>query len=838
MKKLRLLMMTAACLCVMAGNAAPRSKQQMKQAALQAINAGLQAKHRAPQTESNMLTLKATAQYEIIGTKEQGFAVVAADDLAPAVLGVSNKPYSEGRNTNFEWWLKAVEHAVAHAVSTNTPLTTTKPDPAKYPALVEPMLTTEWDQDAPYNRLLPLSNGGDRVLTGCVATAMAQVLNYHKIPAYGFGTRTVYYPFQDTSGTPITATFGEDFYDWDNMLDKYRGVNYNDVQAQAVALLMRDCGVAANMQYGGEAENGSGAYSDEAADGLRTYFGITDAECLDRSYYSEADWMDMVYRELSENGPLYYSGASYDSGGHAFVLHGYNAEGLVYVNWGWSGEEDGYFDIALLDPSYYHFDMQQDMIIGVKGDPIDLTDEVVTLEKAGTLVDILGNDKIGTVGTLKVTGNINSTDLRQIRRLAGVDEFGARTKGYLKELDLSEARIVSGGSPYLKEQGKQYTTANDELPFKAFYNCRRLSVLKLPNGLKSYGEGALGGCHLLDNITMGSMPANANYVVDDNIIWNKAKTEIIAVLPGKTGTLEIPETVTKLRDYALAGCARLTTVKIPTSVTYIGREAMRGCSALNTIRMAAEEPPTLGGASVFESITVSACYLYVPSGSESNYAKKAQWNVFRDKDFDHIIGYGTAVKVRNTIRYYGEENPQFTYTVTGDAITGTPVLTCEATKDSPAGKYDIKLEMGTIEGENVKLIDGYMIVQKVDAEAKVADATRKEGEENPAFTLTYEGLVNGDETPVWLTAPVLTTTATADSPAGEYPITVEGGVAESYNFTFTAGTLTVTAKETTAISEVRTAEGQNAACYDLSGRRVQQPRQKGLYIVNGKKFVN
>ena len=840
MKRNRIFLMLALATVSLTIAAAPRAKGQMKEAAVKAINAQRTLLKMGPRRAAELKTLKTTAAYDILGYEGGNFAVIAADDVAPAVLGVSLKRYNE-ENTNFMWWLNAVEQVVTYAAQQNMPLTTTKPDPTKYPTAVPPMLTTEWDQLEPYNNLLPLSQGGDRVYTGCVATAMAQVLNYYKTPEHGIGQRTIYYPQHDTTGSPITATFGDDYYDWDNMLDRYVGGNYNQAQAQAVAVLMRDCGVAADMQYGGYMENGSGAYSQDAAAGLRTYFGFAEAECLERDYYSEPVWMDIVYRELSENGPVYYGGASYESGGHAFVLHGYNAQGQVYVNWGWSGEDDGYYDIALLNPGYYHFEIQQDMIIGVKGIPVDLTDEAVSLAQAGTLSSLLGDDKIGTVGTLKVTGNINSTDLRQIRRLAGMDEYGEKTKGYLKELDLSEARIVSGGDAYLIDGTKQLTTTDDELPARAFYGCRYLRTVKLPAGLKTFGEGAFALCQMLNDIQMGAVADDANFVIEDDVVWNKEKTEIIAVLPVKTGEYAIPDGTTALHDYALSGCAKLSSVRIPQSVETIGREAMNGCNGLNSIHVNREEPPTLTGANVFKGITYWTCYLYVPSGSQTKYAQKAQWSDFKGDGYDNIIGFGSAVKVRNTIRLYGEENPQFLYTVDGDPIQGEPVLTCEATKDSPAGRYPITIEKGTITTDNVKLIDGYLIVQRVQATATIQNATREQGQPNPEFEMTYDGLVNGDTEPVWDVAPVLTCEADENSPAGEYDIVLGNPTevkAESYTMSFIVGKLTVT-PATTGITTVNTDSRQhtNIPTYDISGRRVNGNATNGINIRNGRKVV-
>lgn len=837
MKRNRLFLVAVVCLMVLKAVAGPRTPEQMKAAAAQAINKQRAGKRMAPKKAAELKVLKSTASFQIIGQEQGGFAVISTDDLVPEVLGVSMSRYSNCENTNFKWWLEMVEGAVQYAVTNNVALTTTKPDPTKYPESVAPMLTTTWDQLEPYNNLCPISNGGDRCYTGCVATAMAQVLNYHKIPEHGIGSRTIYYPYNTSSGTPVTVNFEADYYDWDNMLDSYTNGNYNETEAMAVAVLMRDCGVAANMEYGGAAENGSGAYSTDAAEGLRTYFGITDAQCLDRNNYSEPDWMDIVYRELSENGPCYYGGSSGWQGGHAFVLHGYDANGKVYVNWGWSGDDDGYYDIALLNPSYYQFSSYQDMIIGVKGSPRNLSEETVEMAEAGTLSEQLGDDMIGTVGKLTVTGDINSSDLLQIRKLAGIDQNGERLKGYLSELDLSGARFVAGGDAYLIEGSKQYVTADDELTPKAFYGCRYLKKLVLPDGLKTFGDGALGLCPALSDLQMGEIAADANFIIEEGVVWNLDKNEIIAVLPSTSGELNVPKGTVNLHDYAMAGCARLTKVTLPTSIEKIGREGFRSCTGLQEIRLATKEAPELGGADVFAGVNTSGgCKLYVPSGSKTKYSQKAQWSAFVGSNYDNIVEYGTTVKVRNAIRKYGEPNPQFIYTIVGDPLTsGEPVLTCEATSTSPAGKYPIKISAGTITDEMVEFEDGYLVVQKVDATATVVDATREEGQPNPEFTLTFEGLVNNDEVPVWIEEPVFFCEADENSPAGTYPITVVSANAESYKFTFVAGTLTVT--ESTGISIVNTSREEEAAEYfTLDGRRVKNPT-KGVYIYKGRKVV-
>lgn len=723
-------------LCMLAGTAtaAPRTKAKMMEAAAKAINQHRSGKHLAPRTEP-MTVLKSTTSYEIIGYENGGFAIVSADDLVPEVLGVSAAPYSKGDNPNFQWWLNAMDEVVSYAVANNIPLKTTVPDPSKYPTEVEPLLTTFWDQETPYNNLCPTYSGSVKCLTGCVATAMAQVLNYHKSPAHGIGTRTIYYPYNNTNGEAVTANFEEDFYDWAHMRDTYVEGQYTQEEADAVALLMRDCGVAADMMYDGPSE-GSGAYSQDAAKGLRDYFGFEEAECLERDYYSEEDWMDIVYRELSENGPLYYGGADGWMGGHAFVVHGYQADGKVYVNWGWSGDDDGYYDIALLNPAYYQFSYGQDMIIGISGKTQVPTRSVeVSVAEIGTLQETVeATEGEELIGKLTIEGPLNHTDLLYVRELAGHSLEATETDGVLRTLDLTKA----------------------------------------------------------------TLPDNA------------------------------------LPDGIFKNCVTLQRVDLPKSIERIGSEAFMGCVKLANLRLPSKEIPSLGNG-VFTDLPFGRARLHVHNGLKTKYQQKAQW---RDFGSNNIIEFGTSVKVRNMIRHYGDENPDFTYLVNGDPIIGKPELSCEATAQSPAGRYPIIISQGTVKGEDVEFFDGYLIVQKVDATATVGNYTREAGQPNPVFELeSYEGLVAGDEVPVWLEAPVITTIADEDSPEGEYPIIVESAVAESYNFTFVAGTLTVTPSTVTGITELTTSSLDSHKIYTLDGRQVKGKPQKGIYVVDGKKMV-
>ena len=730
-------MMTLLMLSASAAMAAPRTKAQMFDAARQAINGQRATSHRAP-SNVPLKVLRSMEQIEVIGTEESGFAVVTADDLLPAVLGVSAAHYSDGQNPNFEWWLQATAEAARQAVQNNAPMHVTTPDPMKYPESVPSMVTTKWYQADPYNRMCPTFRGNVKCLTGCVATAMAQVMNYHQTPAHGQGERTIYYPRGNHNGQAVTANYDEDYYDWPNMLNYYVNGQFTEVEANAVALLMRDCGVAADMEYGGPSE-GSGAYSEDAAAGLREYFGFEEAQCLNRSDYSEPTWMDIIYRELSENGPLYYGGADW-LGGHAFVFDGYTADGKVSVNWGWAGDDDGFFFVSQLNPSGYSFNMYQDMIIGIKGgNHATMRKAEVVVENVGELQQKLEeNAEEGTyIGTLTVTGPLNQDDMNYLRHLAGWSVDGEPTDGMLRILDLTNA------------------------------------------------------------------------VLEENTV---------------------PVGIFK-------DCTTLRRVRLPESITAIGAEAFNGCANLYELRVTTKNVPELLGSDVFEGMPFGKATLYVRSGLKKTYLQTAQWKEFGEQN---IFTVGTVLKVRNAIRKYGEKNPTFTYTASGDNaknVKGAPSFTCDATPTSPAGRYPVKISAGSLENaEAYDFADGYLIVQKVDAKATVKNAERYEGEENPQFELKYEGLVAHDTQVAWEQEPVFQTTANVLSKPGVYTVGVKSATALSYNMTFIAGKLTVKEKPVpSGINDVQSTTNDQPV-YNLQGQRVQ-PQQKGLLIQGGKKVI-
>ncbi len=153
------------------------------------------------------------------------------------------------------------------------------------------------------------------------------------------------------------------------------------------------------------------------------------------------------------------------------------------------------------------------------------------------------------------------------------------------------------------------------------------------------------------------------------------------------------------------------------------------------------------------------------------------------------------MKAKSYSRVYGEANPTFGYEVTDGSIkSGTPTITCSATKTSPVGTYDIVISKGSVSNSTVNLVKGTLTITKAPLTISAGNYTKQEGEANPTFTPTFSGFKNSETKSVLTTQPTITTTATTSSPAGTYPVTVSGAAAQNYSFTYVNGTLTVTAK--------------------------------------------
>lgn len=347
-----------------------RPIQEIRDIATQVLRMPDASTARAPMFSSTDLkVLRADKAITVMGLEGSGFVVVANDDAFQPVVGYSDGDFAVDCNENLAWYIDAVSKSMQSMLAEGRPRLTPHPTIP----VVDPLLKTDWDQRAPFNSLCPHDEGGTHYPCGCVATALGQIMYYHQYPVQGNGYKEYYFRPSQGVGEQLTANFGETTYQWDKMLDHYQTGKYSEEEGQAVAEMILHIGVAVSMNY---TPSGSGAYSSEARNGLIEYFRYNENIGLYfRDYYAIDAWMDLIYKELSKHRPIYYAGSdSHGTGGHAFVLDGFNDQGLVHVNWGWgSNGGNGFYDISLLNPSGYEFSVGQDMILGI-ADPANSSD--------------------------------------------------------------------------------------------------------------------------------------------------------------------------------------------------------------------------------------------------------------------------------------------------------------------------------------------------------------------------------------------------------------------------------------------------------------------------------
>ncbi len=305
-----------------------------------------------------------------------GFVIVAGDDALRPILGYS----TEGQyvapkpGTNFYYWMEGCASHINYVQSQNTEAA---PSIAKewntyinninihapMAAAVSPLCQTTWDQPSPYNDMCP---GGS--VTGCVATAMAQIMKYWSYPSHGIGSSFYYETSPENYGL-LYANYDTSNYVWSAMPNSVTSAN------SQVAKLMYDCGVSVDMSY---SPSESGAWVITADDKICAqasyvnYFGYNPKtiQGLKRKNYSDSAWMAMIKNELNNNRVVQYAGWDSVYGGHTWVCDGYDTRNYLHMNWGWSGYDNGYYELDTLNPNPYFFSKTNEILIGIEPPPI------------------------------------------------------------------------------------------------------------------------------------------------------------------------------------------------------------------------------------------------------------------------------------------------------------------------------------------------------------------------------------------------------------------------------------------------------------------------------------
>lgn len=349
------------------------------------------AVHKAPR-KGMTVSGEQAAYYVFNAENQKGFVIVSGDDRTEEILGFSDTgsfdagkmpPAMKELLDSYAAQIQALnEMSESEATAAIAKMRKVKTATRNS---ISPLITTKWDQATPYWNKCPEfmstddegNEVGELAYTGCVATSMAQIMNYYKfpttttqeIPSYTFSYPLGNYNYGsvEMEAQPVTT------FDWEHMRDNYTGAE-EEVYTNAVATLMLYAGCSVKMQYG---TSSSGAFTDDIPKGFTDYFGydVNSIKIVFRQDYDQKSWDDLIYKELLEGRPMIYNGTAGSGGGHSFVCDGYEYGDFFHINWGWGGMGNGFFQLEILNPhasgiggasSSEGYNMKQNVIIGIK----------------------------------------------------------------------------------------------------------------------------------------------------------------------------------------------------------------------------------------------------------------------------------------------------------------------------------------------------------------------------------------------------------------------------------------------------------------------------------------
>ncbi len=368
-------------ICAVANPVTPEQAQQKAKAFLakrgMAASATLDLAYQGKQqAHQNGAPAKNACYYVFNNGHNAGFVIVAGDDCAEDVLGYATNGSFDADNIpeNMQAFLQgyAEEIAAARALGANN--ANNGDENVKVARkVVAPLIETHWNQYDPYN-LLCINNSGQLCVTGCVATALAQVMYYYQWPK----SATTEIPKYDSRYGDHYDALPSTTFDWAKMKPVYMNTGNDDEDSrQAVAKLMRYCGQAVTMNY---SPGSSGGYESSIPNALKNYFGYPGNPSWElRSGYTTEEWDELIYNELKFGRPVLYGASTSAGSGHEFICDGYDGHGLYHINWGWGGLSDGYFRLQALRPSTQGaggssdcggYSLNHDAIIGVSNTEI------------------------------------------------------------------------------------------------------------------------------------------------------------------------------------------------------------------------------------------------------------------------------------------------------------------------------------------------------------------------------------------------------------------------------------------------------------------------------------
>ncbi len=407
-------------------------------------------------------TLRAQAMKEIETGLENVKLYASADGfVVKSTINGQTLAYGHGTAGDelppaMQWWLEEYDRELGYAKEMLPSKRASASPRAKSSSdSVAPLIDSRWRQYIGYNLYCPadttLADIGGHTTTGCVATAMAQIMRYWQFPQHGMGsisfTHEGEYPCW-RYGT-LSADFANTQYDWEYMPQVLTDSS-TEREIDAVATLCYHCGVSVYMMYNNDCQGSSGAYTSYASTALTNTFHYKQNHNLNRNSYSAEQWTSILKNELRSGRPVLYAGQSIEDtsrgvsgGGHAFLTDGYDTAGFFHFNWGWGGWYDGYFLISALDPSgRYEFNYSQQAVVGIEPEHGRLAIPMLT---DGISLDGEDFQMGGNVSGSYAVTNIGDT---VYNGYIGVNVYSPTTYDFYGWLDATEVHIQPGETVY------------------------------------------------------------------------------------------------------------------------------------------------------------------------------------------------------------------------------------------------------------------------------------------------------------------------------------------------------------------------------------------------------
>ena len=567
--KQRFILSALLSVLTLAVHAADVSEQQARQIAAKMMAGCGDTPHRASSAAPSLAYVAdkggSNNLYVFNNEAGEGFVIVSGSDQTTAsVLGYSDKGRFdiEQAPENLKYLLAMYEEQIITVRSKGTEANRRAPGSDELGnVVVEPLLKTTWNQAGPYNKYLTMEDAA----TGCVPTAMAQVMAYWKYPKQGRGSHAY-----NDSGNSYYANFSSSVYDWDNMLNGYAGVDYNEAQGNAVARLMADCGISIEAHYGGLFGTSASTYYVPIA--LVKYFGYSmNYRYLASWDYETQEWEDMMRAELDAKRPFLYSGSPrsddyYPPVGHTFVCDGYTDNGYFHFNLGWEGQGNGWYktsSITMYPEDMWDFTNNQVMVIGIQ------PDERQT-EQNNLFYAAISDEEAVVIGC-------NESDCY--------------------DLDIASTVDIEG-KPYQVTDIWQYAFHTSDI------NSASINSIKIPGTVKSITDSLFLNCETLSNVVIENGPKR---------IGNDAFNRCVS-LP----QINIPASVTSIGNNAFDYCTHLNEIDLSSSsITSIGKQAFAACHQLKTANMP-YTPYTIGDWAFSDCMVLEDIYIYTASKIGAN----------------------------------------------------------------------------------------------------------------------------------------------------------------------------------------------------------------------------